>query len=59
MFIMAKFGEASSKGTRTKLVITSPSADMVRLYINVQFQVNPLSTGTSSSRTKKNFPKNS
>ena len=26
---------------------------MVRLYVNVQFQVNPLSTGTSSSQTKK------
>ena len=24
---------------------------MVRLYVNVQFQVKPLSTGTSSSRT--------
>ena len=34
---------------------TSPSADMVRLYVNVQFQVKPLSTGTSSSRTKKIF----
>ena len=29
--------------------LTSPSADMVRLYVNVQFQVKPLSTGTSSS----------
>ena len=35
--------------------ITSPSADMVRLYVNVQFQVKPLSTGTSSSQTKKFF----
>ena len=33
--------------------ITSPSAYMVRLYVNVQFKVKPLSTGTSSSRTKK------
>ncbi len=32
---------------------TSPSAYMVRLYLNVQFQVKPLSTGTSSSQTKK------
>ena len=32
---------------------TSPSAYMVRLYVNVQFQVKPLSTGISSSRTKK------
>ncbi len=32
---------------------------MVQLYVNVQFQVKPLSTGTSSSRTKKKFPKNS
>ena len=38
---------------------------MVRLYVNVQFQVKPLSTGTgtgtgtgtSSSRTKKKFLK--
>ena len=30
---------------------------MVRLYVNVQFQVKPLSTGTSSSQTKKKFPK--
>ena len=30
---------------------------MVRLYVNVQFQVKPLSTGTSSSRTKKKFQK--
>ena len=36
---------------------TSPSADMVRLYVNVQFKVKPLSTGTSSSRTKKKAPK--
>ena len=35
---------------------TSPSADMIRLYVNVQFQVKPLSTGTSSSQTKKKFP---
>ena len=35
------------------LISTSPSADMVRLYVNVQFQVKPLSTGTSSSRTQK------
>ena len=40
-----------------KITITSPSADMVRLYVNFQFQVKPLSTGTSSSRTKKNSPK--
>ena len=39
-------------------VTTSPSADMVRLYVNVQFQVKPLSTGISSSRTKKNSSKN-
>ena len=26
---------------------------MVRLYVNVQFQVKPLSAGTSSSQTKK------
>ena len=32
---------------------TSPSADMVRLYVNVQFQVKRLSTGTSSGQTKK------
>ena len=31
---------------------------MVRLYVNVQFQVKPLSTGTSSSQTKKNVLKN-
>ena len=31
---------------------------MVRQYVNVQFQVKPLSTGTSSSQTKKNFLKN-
>ena len=36
-------------------LITSPSADMVRLYVNVQFQVTPLSTGTSSSRSQKLF----
>ena len=31
---------------------------MVRQYVNVQFQVKPLSTGTSSSQTKKkNFKK--
>ena len=36
---------------------TSPSADMIRLYVNVQFQVKPLITGTSLSRTKKNSPK--
>ena len=29
---------------------------MVRLYVNVQFQVKQLSTGTSSSRTKKKIP---
>ena len=28
---------------------------MVRLYVNVQFKVKPLSAGTSSSRTKKFF----
>jgi len=33
----------------------SPSADMVRLYVNVQFQVKPLNTGTGSSQTKKIF----
>ena len=32
---------------------TSPSADMVRLYVNVQFQVKPLSTDTCSSQKKK------
>ena len=31
---------------------TSPSAYMVQLYVNVQFQVKPLTTGTSSSQTK-------
>ena len=36
---------------------TSPSADMVRLNVNVQFQVKPLSTGASSSRTKFFFSK--
>ena len=30
---------------------------MVRQYVNVQFQVKPLSTGTSSSRTKYDFSK--
>ena len=38
---------------------TSSSADMVRLHVNVQFQVKSLSTGKSSSQTKKKFPKNS
>ena len=38
-----------------KIFKTSSSADMVRLYVNVQFQVKPLSTGTSSSQTKKFF----
>ncbi len=28
---------------------TSPSADMVELNVNVQFQIKPLSTGTSLS----------
>ena len=32
---------------------------MVRLYVNVQFKVKPLSTGTSSSRTKKKIVLNS
>ena len=41
-----------------KNIQTSPSAYMVRLYVNVQFQVKPLSTGTSSSQTKKSFLKN-
>ena len=49
-------------------VDTSPSADMVQLYVNVQFKVKPLSTCTSSRQTKnikfksnqkKNFTKNS
>ena len=31
---------------------------MVRLYVNVQFQVKPLSTGTRSSRTQQFFLKN-
>ena len=31
--------------------LTSPSADVVQLYVNVQFKVKPLCTGTSSSRT--------
>ena len=31
---------------------------MVRLYVNVQFQVKPLSTGTSLSQNKKKFPQN-
>ena len=35
------------------LIITSPSADMVRLYINVQFKVKPLSTGTGTSLSEK------
>ena len=39
----------------TQHILTSPSAYMVRLYVNVQFQVKPLSTGISSSRTKKFF----
>ena len=38
--------------------MTSPSADMVRLNVNVQFQVKPLSAGTSSSRTHFFFQKN-
>ena len=38
---------------------TSPSADVVRLYVNVQVQVKALSTGTSSSRTTKKVQKNS
>ena len=33
--------------------LTSPSADRVRLYVNVQFKVKSLSTSTSSSQTKK------
>ena len=41
-----------------KNIQTSPSAYMVRLYVNVQFQVKPLSTGISSSRTKKKSSKN-
>ena len=36
----------------TKVTTTSSSADMVRLYVNAQFQVKPLITGTSSNRTK-------
>ncbi len=36
--------------------LTSPSAYMVRLYVNVQFQAKPLSRGTSSSQTKQKFP---
>ena len=36
-------------------ICTSPMADMVRLYVNVLFQVKPLRTGTISSRTKKKF----
>ena len=37
---------------KVRIYQTSPSTDMVRLYVNVQFQVKPLSTGTISSRNK-------
>ena len=46
------------KDLKTELTNTSPSADMVQLCVNVQFQVKPLSTGTSSSQTQKKFSKN-
>ena len=36
----------------------NPSADMVRLCVNIQFQVKPLSTGTRLSQTKIIFFKN-
>ena len=41
-----------------KINNTSLSADMVWLYVNVQFQVKPLIIGASLSQTKKKFSKN-
>ena len=54
--VCTKLGVSFYIRARLKNAKTSPSADMVRLYVNVQFQVKPLSTGTSSSQTKKKFP---
>ena len=53
-----RFAGLANVNVIKKVSRRSPSADMVQLYVKFQFQVKPLSTGISSSRTKKNSSKN-